>query len=1048
VAQTTQSFPIVGIGASAGGVNALEGFLKGLPTDLGMAFVIVTHLNPERESHLQEVLSRFTSMNVVVATDELRIAPNCIYVLPPDAVLGIANGCLRLTKQSRVRPERKPVDIFLSSLAIDLGEYAISIVLSGGDGDGTLGTKAVKERGGLTFAQVADGHGPAQPDMPRSAISTGLVDFALPVGEMGRKLQEVARSFGMLEAMVANSSKTDDEAALKEAKDEIYRLILNQIGHDFSGYKTKTFLRRVARRMQVNQLDTIEGYVEKLRQDPREVGALYRDLLINVTNFFRDAAAFEKLEELVIPKLFEGRGADETVRIWVPGCATGEEVFSIAMLAREYMDRLTALPRVQIFATDIDDAALGVARAGRYPEALLDSVPEERRKRFFIKDGVSYVLSKDVRDLCIFSPHSIIRDPPFSRIDLVSCRNLLIYFGADVQNQVIPIFHYSLRPGGYLFLGTSENVSQFGDLFAAVDKKNRIFRSRDNGTQTVRLAPLLADLRPVPRGSKVRLGTPPPGGSFRSSVEMQVLERFAPAHVVANREGEIVHYSGKTGKYLEAPAGQPNRHIIAMARKGMRLDLRAAFREAVDKNDTVTREGIAVEGDDGRVQIVTVTVEPVWQTAGAEPLFLIIFSDQGQAISREEAITRAANWADGDLAHVERELRDTRERLQSMMEEYETALEELKSSNEELVSVNEELQSTNEELEASKEELQSLNEEMHTINAELASKVEALDQAHSDLQNLFESTEVATIFLDKALVIRTYTPAATEIFNILPSDCGRPITDLSSKLSLPMLESDIKQVFAGGVIRESKAISTDGHTHYFLRLLPYRSTDNNIEGVLLTFIDVSNLVKAEEGQRILIAELHHRTRNLLAVIQSIANQTIRTSSSLEVFKGRFNDRLAALSRVQGLISMSPPDALTIGALVRMELEALNAPSKRTVVGGPEILLPEEIVRTLALTLHELATNATKHGALSSEEGTLKITWAEAVREGGRRLELEWTETGVPVPLEKRNGASLGFGRTLIERALPFQLQAKTHYELGSDGVRCSISIPLPPADEP
>ena len=307
--------------------------------------------------------------------------------------------------------------------------------------------------------------------------------------------------------MVASSSETSDETALKEAKDEIYRLILNQIGHDFSGYKTKTFLRRVARRMQVVHLDTIEGYIEKLRQDPREVGALFRDLLINVTNFFRDAAAFDKLEELVIPKLFEGRGADETVRIWVPGCATGEEVFSIAILAREYMDRLTTLPRVQIFATDIDDNALGVARAGRYPEALLDSVTEERRERFFIPDGASYVLSKDVRDLCIFSPHSIIRDPPFSRIDLVSCRNLLISFGPDVQNQVIPIFHYSLRPGGFLFLGTSESVSQFGDLFAPLDKKNRIFRSRDNGTQTVRLAPLLGELSSAGRGSKVKSGS-------------------------------------------------------------------------------------------------------------------------------------------------------------------------------------------------------------------------------------------------------------------------------------------------------------------------------------------------------------------------------------------------------------------------------------------------------------------------------------------------------------------------------------------------------------
>ena len=456
-----------------------------------MAFIIVTHLSPERESLLHEVIGRYTSMDVVVAADETEVKPDCVYVLPADAILSIDGGSLKIEKQNRTRPERKPIDIFLSALAKDQGEYAVSVVLSGGDSDGTLGTKAIKERGGLTLAQIADGHGPAQPDMPRSAISTGLIDYALPVSEMGPKLYEFARSFGMLNDLAAIASETDGETSLREARDEIYAIIRNQIGHDFSGYKTKTFLRRVRRRMQVTQLSTIEAYVEKLRQDPKEVNALFRDLLINVTNFFRDAAAFEQLKQAVVPKLFEGRGADETVRIWVPGCATGEEVFSIAMLMREHMDGLTAIPRVQIFATDIDEAALGVARAARYPEALLDSVSQERRRRFFIADGGSFVLTKDVRDLCIFSPHSIIRDPPFSRIDLVSCRNLLIYFGPEVQNQVVPIFHYCLRPGGYLFLGTSENVSQFDELFAPLDKKHRIFRSRENGSRTVRLPHLL-----------------------------------------------------------------------------------------------------------------------------------------------------------------------------------------------------------------------------------------------------------------------------------------------------------------------------------------------------------------------------------------------------------------------------------------------------------------------------------------------------------------------------------------------------------------------------
>jgi len=1009
-----------------------------------MAFVIVTHLSPDRESHLHEVVSRYTSLDVVIATDGTAVKPDCVYVLPADAILSIHGGRLKIEKQNRTRLERKPIDIFLSALAKDQGEYAVSVVLSGGDSDGTLGTKAIKERGGLTLAQIADGHGPAQPDMPRSAISTGLIDYALPASEMGTKLYEFARSFGMLDDLVAIASEMDGETSLRHARDEIYAIIRNQIGHDFSGYKPKTFLRRVRRRMQVTQILTVEAYLEKLRQDPKEINALFRDLLISVTNFFRDAAAFEQLKQAVVPKLFEGRGADETVRIWVPGCATGEEVFSIAILMREYMDGLTAIPRVQIFATDIDEVALGAARSGRYPEALLESVSQERRQRFFIADGGSFVLTKDIRDLCIFSPHSIIRDPPFSRIDMVSCRNLLIYFGPEVQNQVIPIFHYCLRPGGYLFLGTSENVSQFDDLFAPLDKKHRIFRSRESGARTVRL-PHLLDFKPMQRGDLPRPSLRSSSMALRNTIEAQVLERFAPAHVVVNREGEIIHYSGKTGKYLEAPIGAPNRQLPAMARKGLRHDLRIAFREAVHLNDRIIRERIPVDGDDGRVQMVTLTIEPVWHAPDGDPLYLVLFSDDGLALSPAEAATSLERRIDADAVHLERELRDTRDRLQSMMEEYETALEELKSSNEEHVSVNEELQSTNEELEASKEEMQSLNEEMHTINAELAVKVEALDLANNDLQNLFESTRVATIFLDNTLVIRSFTPAASDIFNILYTDRGRPITDLSSKLELPELEADISAVFRDGTMQERQIIHSEDGSHYLLRLIPYRSAEQRTDGVILTFIDVTTLTEAEENQRVLIAELQHRTRNLLAVIQGIANQTIATSQSLSEFKPRFTDRLAALSRVQGLLSMSRSGDLTIGKLVHLELEALNAShdGKIIVAEGPEIILPENLIRTLALALHELATNAAKYGALANEDGSLHVTWAEVVNGAGRWLKIQWTEAGVAISRSARNAAPKGFGRTLIERALPFQLRAKTEYELSEDGVRCSIEIPLP-----
>ena len=475
-------FPIVGVGASAGGIEALAGLLKGLPPQPGLALAIVTHLSPDRESLLPEIVARYAPLPVHICADGMQVENNQIYVMPAAAILTIENRRLRIRKDNG-RRERKPIDIFLSSLAVDIGEFAGGVILSGGDGDGTLGIKAIKERGGITFAQTADGFGPQHPDMPDLAISSGLVDFAIPVDQMGPRLAEFAQSVVLSDEMATGAEAGETTEALAE----IYGILRNQVGHDFSGYKSKTFVRRVQRRMQVTRLNTVEAYAERLRREPQEVAALFRDLLINVTNFFRDEDAFEALAKSVIPELFEGRGADDVVRIWVPGCATGEEVFSIAILAREHINRLSAVPRVQIFATDIDEQALSVARAARYPAALLSGVSAERRDKFFILDGGSYVLSKDVRELCIFSPHSIIRDPPFSRIDLVSCRNLLIYFGADVQNQVVPTFYYALRPDGYLFLGSAENVSQFGDLFAPLDKRHRIFRRRSDVVSPIRL---------------------------------------------------------------------------------------------------------------------------------------------------------------------------------------------------------------------------------------------------------------------------------------------------------------------------------------------------------------------------------------------------------------------------------------------------------------------------------------------------------------------------------------------------------------------------------
>ena len=1030
------AFPIVGVGASAGGVEALEGFFKGMPDDPGVAIVVVTHLNPERESLLHEIIARYTKLTVKVAADGAKAGPNCVYVLPAGAILGIQAGRLTIQKIEPEKRERKPIDIFFSALAKDQGEYAVGIVLSGGDSDGALGVKAIKERGGLTLAQVADGAGPRHPDMPISAISTGFVDFAIPVDQMGGKLLEFARSFQRAGISVGGSDAEDDDPTVKAAQEEIYAIVRGQVGHDFSGYKTKTFLRRVQRRMLILQLDTLEAYVERLRQDQTEVGALFRNLLINVTNFFRDAEAFETLAQQVIPQLFEGRGADETVRVWSPGCATGEEVYSIAILMREHMDTLRAVPRVQIFATDIDEHALAIARAGRYPDALLDSVSPERRRRFFVNDGGTYVLGKEVRDLCIFSPQSVIRDPPFSRIDMVSCRNLLIYFGREIQAQVIPTFHYALRPGGYLFLGMAENVSQFKELFTAVDSKHRVFRRREGPSPRLNLPAVIGGLRSsssIERQQSGAFGTL----GLRQSVEGQVLDRHAPAHVVVNQDGDVVFYSARTGKYLEAPAGTPSRQLLTLARKGLRLDLRTMLREAVESGQAVVREGLTVETDEGRFQAVGVTVEPVGGHRDGEPLLLVVFHDQGPPLADAEASLRPEGQPDYGLAHLEQELRDTRERLQSLVEEYETALEELKSSNEELVSVNEELQSSNEELQASKEELQSVNEELHTVNGELSGKVDALDQANADLQNLFESTQVATVFLDKDLVIRSFTPAMTRIFNILPGDVGRPITDLSSRLVLPTLAQDIQTVFTRGQALERQIDHDQDSAHFLVRLVPYRTSDQLTEGVVLTFVDVSSLTEAEAHQRTLIAELNHRVKNMLMVVIGVAERTLATTNSTKAFREAFLGRVQAMARSYELLSRENWTEASMEELLRQELEPFGM--DRVEMTGPPVRLKPKQALSLGMVLHELATNAGKYGALSTSAGRLSIRWSLDKTDGEEVFNITWKERDGPA-LPK--ATTLGFGLKLIDRETDHSLHGKASVDFAVTGMVAQIAFPF------
>jgi two-component system CheB/CheR fusion protein len=1022
-------FPIVGIGASAGGIQALEAFFSGLPADCDLAIIVVTHLSPDRESLLHEVISRYTPLPVVVAEHNQRVEANHVYVMPQNAILSIEKGVLKIRQPDVSNRERKPVDIFFASLAEDQGEYAVGVVLSGGDGDGTLGVKAIKEAGGLTLAQTSDGSSPRYPDMPQSAIVSGMIDISVPAEEMGRRLVAFAESFDALDGMTQDRDEQEEEA-LDRVRLEICAILTDHTGHDFSGYKTKTFFRRVRRRIQVNQLNSISAYVDQLKQDANEVISLFRDLLINVTNFFRDADAFELLERTVVPKLFEGKGAGDTVRVWVPGCATGEEVYSLAILMREYMDLHSINRKVQIFATDIDEPALAVARLARYPENLLEGLTTKRRNRFFKQDGASYVLNADVRELCIFSPHNLIRDPPFSRMDLVSCRNLLIYFGAEIQKQVIPTFHYALKPGGYLFLGSSESIGTHGHLFTPIDKKLRIFQAREHPTQMPRLPSLIGHDRSITFPDSNNSVTRDATTVLRQAAEIRILDRFAPAHVVVTGEGDIVYYSAGTGRFLEAPQGVPSRQLLTVARKGLRLDLRSALRQAAETRRPVVRESLTVERDDGQVQSVTVTVEPLSERPGPESYYLVVFVPLGPS---QNAIESAEFARAEEGAEAEYELRETKERLQSTIEEYETALEELKSSNEELVSVNEEAQSSNEELEASKEETQSLNEELNTINAELHNKIEELDRANADLRNLFESTQIATIFLDRNLVIRTYTPAAAAFFNLQPADVGRPLTELASELDYPELREHMSRVLETGTPLDHQPARDRHGKHYLVRLIPYHRTSTVSDGVVVTLVDVTRLAEAERHQQVLISELNHRVKNMLAVVATIADRTMEGASSQEAFHQSFHGRLTALGRAYGALSRENWKEASLHELATQELKPFG--DNNFMLAGPDIRVTPQQALSMAMVLHELTTNAAKYGALSVPDGTVHITTAQS----DTSLVFTWTERDGPVvgKTEKK-----GFGLELLEGEIGYRLKGKLETNFCPAGLAVHIEIPF------
>jgi len=1038
IMNSSRAFPIVGVGASAGGLEPLQKLLGSMPREPAMAFVIITHLNPEHVSMLPEILARTTWMDVRAARDGDRIEPGSVWVLAPNSVLTIEAEQLRSREPEPNRAERNPIDIFLASLAREQAERAVGIILSGGGSDGALGLKAIKEHGGFTFVQGSDHSAPRHSGMPTSAIATGMVDMVLPIDEIPGQLVHLAR---VTEGMEAEADAESDEERIAAAQKVICAIIQRQLGHDFGGYKASTFLRRIRRRQGLLRLQDLEAYQERLRKDPDEVNALFQDLLIHVTSFFRDQEAFEALAHCV-RRLLDEKGPDDPLRVWVPGCSTGEEAYSLAILLQEEMGRAGVAPTVQLFATDIDAAAIDIARVGRYPAAMLeDRISTERLQRFFVAEGQTCRVKQEIRDLCVFSTHSLVRDPPFSRLDLISCRNLLIYLTSDLQRRLVPIFHYALRPGGYLFLGSAENISHHGNLFNTVDAKKRIFQRNDQTSTPVAFPVYLAGERLPSVGAR---GPHPiaAGNSARHLAETRVLERFAPAFVVIDEAGEVLHYSGRTGKYLEAPTGAPTRQLIPQARKDLRLELSSALAEARRTTAPVHRPNLHVQWDDRR-QRFDLIIESI-VAPDQSRVFVVVFDEVGSPLSEEQAsgLQQSAANADDVTDHLEHELQETRDRLQSVIEEYETAIEELRSSNEELVSMNEELQSTTEELETAKEEQQSVNEELQTVNQELRDKIEQLARATDDMRNLFASAHIATLLLDQNLVIRSFTPDASTIFNLIDSDVGRHLPDFSHCLDYPELRDDLMHTATRGEPRERQVATVgdegDPPSHYLVRLQPYRSESGKVDGVVASFVNVTRLVEAERHQRYLLAELNHRVKNMLTMVISLAMQTEASSDNSAQFLEVFQDRLHAMARTFELLSREHWGKIAFRELLEVTVAALPDGGHQAIQPhGPEVVLRPKAALALGMVLHELVTNAVKHGALSVPDGGVTVNW-RTMAQNGQEVEIDWLEHGGPPVTDT---VAEGFGTKLIQGEIAHTLRGQCELKFEPDGLHAHIAFP-------
>lgn len=829
-------FPIVGIGCSAGGLEALEKLLTHAPARRGVAFVIVQHLDPNHVSALPELLQHLTPMRVAEAVDGMAVLPDCVYVIPPNKDMSLLHGKLHLLDPVAPRGLRLPVDFFLRSLAEDRGDNAIGVILSGMGSDGVFGMRAIKEMGGLTLAQEPAS---AQADsMPRSAIEAGVADIvAVPEALPARIVDYLQRPANGMQ------HKTLKDAGILSALDKIIILIRDRSGNDFSLYKINTLHRRIERRMAVHQIATIEDYVLHLRGNPQELDLLLKELLIGVTSFFRDGDVWEYLLTEAIPALLAQHPAGRDLRAWVPACSTGEEAYSLAMTFREALDQLKPEARftLHIYATDLDPEAIANARKGFYPANIAADVPAERLARYFTSENGGYRINKNVREMVVFAAQNIISDPPFTKLDILCCRNLLIYFDAQLQKKLLPLFYYALNPGGLLLLGSAETIGNYDHLFTPRNNKARVFQRLDHSLQVAEL-PFPGKLTVASRQTDLPRSLPPE--NLGQLTDQLIQQNFAPAAVLVNGDGDIVYISGRTGKYLEPAAGKTNVNIHAMARDGLREALTGVIRKALRDAQAIHLNGLQVKTDGG-TQAVDVTVQAVEKPEPLRGQVIVVFKD----VPTPSAPNPSDKLVPTDTHNALRqELQQTREALQVTHEEMQASMEELKSSNEELQSTNEELQSTNEELMTSKEELQSLNEELQTVNAELQSKVDDLTWVRNDMANLLNSTEIATVFLDNGMNLRRFTTHATKLFKLIPGDVGRPLSHVVTDLDYPGLYDDALEVLRTLVFQEKEVTTHDGRW-FRVRIMPYRTQDNVIDGVVITFFDITEIKHLEAELR-------------------------------------------------------------------------------------------------------------------------------------------------------------------------------------------------------